>query len=199
MKRGETTRSLILAAGLDMASLYGLEAVTIGSLAGKTRLSKSGLFAHFNSKENLQIEILKHAEADFTASVIIPAVRIRAGIPRIKKLVDNWIEWGAKLTGGCVFVTAGVEYSDRPGKVRDYLLQQQRNWIGSLERVALSAVKCGDFRPDSDTQQFAFELYSLLLGFHLYHKLLNDPATRKRQETSLQTLLNRYTAVPEAA
>lgn len=183
---------MILDAGLEMASKVGLEAVTIGTLAQQTRMSKSGLFAHFNSKENLQIEILKHAEQDFTTFVIIPAVHTEAGLPRIRKLVDKWIEWGARLSGGCIFVTAGTEYSDRPGKVREYLLTQQENWISSLKRIAQSAVTAGDFRPDIDPEQFAFELYSLLLGFHYYHQLLNDPKTRQRQQQALEALLVKY-------
>ncbi len=191
MIRGDNTKNTILDAGLEMASLLGLEAVTIGSLAKETGMSKSGLFAHFNSKENLQIEILKHAEADFTEYVIIPAIRTRAGLPRINKLVKNWIEWGEKLTGGCIFVTAGTEFTDRPGKVRDYLLLQQQNWIHSLGRFAKSAVKAGDFLPDIDPEQFAFELYSLLLGFHHYHRLLNDPKTKSRQKKSLENLLDK--------
>ena len=192
MTKGNETRSLILDTGLEMASRLGLECVTIGSLADETDMSKSGLFAHFKSKENLQIEILKHAEDYFTNFVIIPAIGVKAGIPRIKKLVEKWIEWGSRLSGGCVFVTTSTEYSDRPGKVRDHLLKQQENWINSLTRVAQSAVKAGDFKPDIDPGQFAFDLYSLLLGFHYYYKLLNDPQTKKRQKKSLDELLVRY-------
>jgi len=193
MKRGNETRTLILDTSLEMASLIGLESVTIGNLAQKTNLSKSGLFAHFNSKENLQIEILKYAAEEFTNFVLVPALGTPAGITRIRTLIDNWIAWGAKLSGGCIFVTAGIEYSDRPGKVRDFLIKQQAAWINSLKRVALSAVKAGDLRSDTDPEQFAFDLYSLLLGFHFYHKLLNDPYTRQRQNKALDHLLARYT------
>ncbi len=176
--------------------MIGLESVTIGSLAQKTNLSKSGLFAHFNSKENLQIEILKYAEEEFTNSVLIPALKTPAGIPRIIKLIDLWIKWGARLTGGCIFVTAGIEYSDRPGKVRNYLIRQQTEWINSLKRVAVSAMKSGDFKPDIDPEQFAFDLYSLLLGFHFYHKIFSDPHTRNRQKMALDHLLTRYQITP---
>ncbi len=193
MKRGDETRRLILDTGLELASVIGLESVSIGGLAHKTNLSKSGLFAHFNSKENLQIEILKHAEEEFTRSVLIPALKKPAGILRIKLVIDNWIRWGDQLTGGCIFVTAGIGFSDRPGKVRDFLIQQQNEWISSLKRLAVSAVKSGDFKPDIDTDQFAFELYALLLGFHFYHKLLGDPRTRSRQKKALDRLLTRYT------
>ncbi len=192
MKKGEETKMVILDVGLDMASQYGLEGVSIGSLANLINMSKSGLFAHFQSKENLQVEILKYAGRLFAEDVIVPALKTEAGIPRIKALVKNWVSWEDNLTGGCIFVTASAEFSDRPGKVRDYLLKQQRDWIDSLLRIAQSAIEVGDFRKDVDCEQFAFDLYSLLLGFHLYDRLLDDSETKKRQETALGRLLANY-------
>jgi AcrR family transcriptional regulator len=192
MKKGEETKMVILDAGLDMASQYGLEGVSIGSLANLIKMSKSGLFAHFQSKENLQIEILKYAGRLFAEDVIVPALRTEAGIPRIKALIKNWITWADNLTGGCIFVTASAEYSDRPGRVRDYLLNQQRDWIDCLRRIAESAKKVGDLRKDIDCEQFAFDLYSLLLGFHLYDRLLDDSESKKRQEVALERLLANY-------
>ncbi len=192
MTRGDDTRLAILETGLDMASRIGLEAVTIGLLAGSVGMSKSGLFAHFQSKENLQIEILQFAAQDFADSVVIPALRTRRGIPRVKAVVRNWIDWSAKLTGGCIFVSASTEFSDRPGKVRDLLLHQQQQWVESLRRIAESAVRAGDFRPDIDCEQFAFDLYSLLLGFHYYQRLLRDSETMLRQQAALDKLLADY-------
>jgi AcrR family transcriptional regulator len=192
MAKGEDTKNMVLEAGLDMASQLGLECVTIGNLAKATNLSKSGLFAHFQSKENLQIEILNHAARVFSESVIIPALKTTAGIPRIRALVDNWIQWTSELTGGCIFVTASADFTDRPGRVRDVLLNQQKEWIDSLKRIAQSAVAVGDFRKDIDDDQFAFDLYSLLLGFHLYFNLLDDAEIRKRQEAALTRILNSY-------
>jgi AcrR family transcriptional regulator len=192
MTKGEDTKLIVLEAGLDMASQLGLECVTIGNLAKITNLSKSGLFAHFQSKENLQIEILNYAAQLFSESVIVPALKTEAGIPRIRALVDNWIRWSSELTGGCIFVSASADFSDRPGKVRDVLLHQQKEWIGCLRRIAQSTVQVADFRQDIDDDQFAFDLYSLLLGFHLYYKLLDDSEIIKRQETALVRLLDSY-------
>jgi len=192
MAKGKDTKFTVLEVGLDMASQLGLECVTIGNLAKATNLSKSGLFAHFQSKENLQIEILNHAARSFSESVIIPALKIKAGIPRIRALVDNWIQWSSELTGGCIFVSASADFSDRPGKVRDVLLHQQKEWIDCLKRIAQSAVQVGDFRQDIDDDQFAFDLYSLLLGFHLYYNLFDDAEIRKRQEAALTRILNSY-------
>jgi AcrR family transcriptional regulator len=192
MKKGEETRMAILDAGLDMASRLGLEGVSIGSLAKATSMSKSGLFAHFQSKENLQLEILNHAARLFSENVVVPALKTEAGIPRIKALVNNWIEWASRLSGGCIFVSASTDYSDRPGKVRETLLGQQNDWLHCLRRIAESATRAGDFREGIESEQFAFDLYSLLLGFHLYDKLLDDGETQKRQELSLDRLLADY-------
>lgn len=192
MPKGISTKQDIINRGLEMASQLGLECITIGLLAKETSLSKSGLFAHFKSKENLQLEILRHAADDFTKKVILPVLKVQAGITRIKALVKNWIDWGNKISGGCIFVTAGTEYSDRPGKVRTLLIQQQEQWIESLRRIANSAIKVGDFKEGIDVDQFAFELYSLLLGFHYYYKLLDDKKVIQKQEVALDQLLLKY-------
>jgi len=192
MKKGELTRQAILEAGLKMASSVGLEDVTIGELAKVTGMSKSGLFAHFQSKENLQLEILAFAGQVFADRIVVPALNVPAGVARVKALVDNWIGWTARLTGGCIFVAASTEFSDRPGPVRDFLLRQQADWLDSLTRLARSAMRVGDFREDIDPGQFAFDLYSLLLGFHLYDKLLQDAKTRQRQQAALERLLAAY-------
>lgn len=192
MTKGKDTKMAILEAGLDMASQLGLECVSIGALAKATKMSKSGLFAHFQSKENLQVEIVDYAGQVFSENVIAPALKIEAGTPRIRALVDNWITWSSELTGGCIFVSASSEYSDRPGKVRDRLLRQQKDWIDCLARIAQSAVSAGAFRKDVDCEQFAFDLYSLLLGFYLYHQLLHSVETKKRQEEALDRLLADY-------
>ncbi len=196
MIKGSTTKNTIIEAGLEVASRFGLECVTIGNLAKETKMSKSGLFAHFQSKENLQIEILEHASVEFSQYVVIPALKTERGIPRIKKLVNRWIEWSYKLSGGCIFVTTSSEYSERPGKIRDVLLHQQESWIDCLHRVATSAIKAGDFRKNIDCDQFAYDLYSLLLGFHYYDRLLNDKKSKKRQNVALERLLNTYRPAP---
>ena len=194
MNKGEQTKQAILETGINMAIQRGLEGVSIGALSKAMNMSKSGLFAHFNSKENLQLEILEYAGQVFSENVLIPTLRIQAGIPRIRALVDNWIDWTSRLWGGCIFVMASNEFSDRPGKVRDYLLGQQEEWLESLRRLALSAVKAGEFREETDVAQFAFDLYSLLLGFHLYYKLLQNGETEKRHKGALERLLAQYQA-----
>jgi AcrR family transcriptional regulator len=193
MSKGEDTKQKILEAGLDMASRLGLDAVSIGALAKATRMSKSGLFAHFQSKENLQRDILRYAGYLFNTYVVVPALKTEAGIPRIKALVENWDRWVAKtMTGGCIFVQASNDFNDRDGKVRDFLLMQQEVWIDCLRRIAQSAIRVGHFREETDCDQFAFEFYSLLLGFHLYYKLLNNEDIHLRQNRALDDLILRY-------
>jgi AcrR family transcriptional regulator len=196
MTKGDDTKLNILEIGLDMASRLGLEAVTIGDLAKTAKMSKSGLFAHFQSKENLQIELLEYAGEMFSQNVVVPALKTKAGIPRIKAVMENWIRFSGALTGGCIFVTASSDFKDRPGKVRDFLLKQQVGWIDSLRRIAQSAIKEGDFRSDTDCDQFAFELYSLMLGFHLYATLLDNADTQLRQQAAFETLINTYRQEP---
>jgi len=124
--------------------------------------------------------------------VVVPALKTTAGIKRIKALVRNWQQWEADLTGGCIFVAATSDLKNRPGKVREYLIQQQKAWIDTLRRIAESAIRVGDFREEIDLDQFSFELYSLLLGFHLYDKLLNYEDIEQRQQTALKQLISAY-------
>ncbi len=192
MTKGQDTKDVILKIALDMASQSSLESVTIGSLAKAAKMSKSGLFAHFQSKENLQIAILEFAASDFLHHVVFPALKTKSGIPRIKELVKLWIEWGERLKGGCIFVSASTEFSERPGKVRDFLLSQQEAWIASLKKIGRSAIRVKDFREDIDCDQFAFDLYSLLMGYHYYSILLRNSESKQHQERAVDQLIGNY-------
>lgn len=196
MAKGSDTKLNILKAGLEMASQYGLESVTIGELAKAAKMSKSGLFAHFQSKENLQIQILNFAGEHFSQSVFSPAFMEQAGITRIKAVVKNWIAWSAGLKGGCIFVSAGIEFSERPGKVRDFIILQQQDLVDCLARMAQSAIKAGDFRLDCDTEQFAFDLFSLLHGLYHYQQLFQDSSAEERLKIGLDRLLESYSVKP---
>ncbi len=155
-------------------------------------MSKSGLFAHFQSKEKLQIAILEFAATDLIDHVVLPALKVKAGIPRIKALVENWIEWAERLKGGCIFVSASTEFSERPGKVRDFLLSQQEAWIVSLKMICRSATRANEFREGIDCDQFAFDLYSLLMGYHYYSILLRNGESKQHQKIALERLIKTY-------
>ena len=192
MSKGRDTKNTILQTALDMASQSSLDSVTIGSLAKAAKMSKSGLFAHFQSKENLQIAILEFAAADFIDQVVLPALKSKGGIGRIEALVENWVEWAEKLKGGCIFVTASTEFSERPGKVRDFLLSQQKSWIVALKKMCRSAIQADHFRNGIDCDQFAFDLYSLLMGYHYYSIMLRSGESKKRLAKALERLINTY-------
>ncbi len=186
------TKSAILQKGLEMASSLSLEALTFGELAKEMKMSKSGLFAHFKSKENLQLEVLNYAARNFANEVILEALKVERGIPRIKAFVDKWTKWGSKFSGGCIFVDATTEFNDRPGKVQNLLLEQQNQWLGVLRKIGESAIKAGDIKPGTDLEQFAFEFYSLVLGYYYYDQLIDDPKIEQRKEKSLDQFLKTY-------
>ena len=192
MVRENDTKTAILEKGLEMASHLSLEALTIGGLAKEMNMSKSGLFAHFQSKENLQVEILNYAAQHFTNFVITPALKVKRGILRIRAIVENWIKWGNMFSGGCIFVDSTTEFNDRPGNIQNLLFGQQKQWVDVLARIGESAIKAGDIKPDSDCEQFAYDLYSLVLGYYYYDQLLQDPKIEQRKEKSLNQFLETY-------
>ncbi|MCF6246628.1 MAG: TetR/AcrR family transcriptional regulator [Desulfobacula sp.] len=192
MKKGDETKRKILSLGFELASKLGLECLTIGALAKAANMSKSGLFGHFQSKENLQLQVMSHAGEVFNEGVVIPALMTRAGIPRVRKIMENWMQWTQDLSGGCIFVSAAAEYSDRPGLVRAFIREQQDEWIKCLSKIAESAVRVGEFRADTDCEQFAFELYALILGFFLYQSSLEYNGARQLMFKSFDRLIDSY-------
>ena len=181
MAKGEETREAILDTALALASTGGLEGLSIGTLAQAVGLSKSGLFAHFGSKEELQLAVLRTASDRFVAKVITPALKAPRGEPRIRALFERWLAWeAAAFAGGCPFLAVSNELDDRPGPVRDYLVQSQRDWLDVLANAARIAMAEGHFRADLDPRQFAYEIYSLILAFHQFHRLLREPDTEQR-------------------
>lgn len=184
-----------------LASQIGLEGVTIGRLAGDLVLSKSGLFAHFGSKEELQLELLDFERERFVKTVLEPAFQSPPGEERVRAIFEHWLDWPEKsaLPGGCFFVAASFELDDRPGPVRDRLAQLQGEWFETLARAAQSAVKRDHFRSDIDPQLFAHEMYGLMLSGHLARRLLNDPNWAARTRRAFDALLARSRATPAAA
>lgn len=176
---------------MKLASTVGIEGLTLGTLAESLELSKSGLFAHFKSREALQIAVLENAAEHFREIVVVPALRARRGEPRVRALFNHWLEWGASkaLPGGCVFVSAAVELDDRPGPVRDVLVRTQKDWLDLLAQTARGAVEEGHFRKDLDVEQFAFELYGIALGSHHQSRLFRDPKALARTRKAFERLL----------
>jgi AcrR family transcriptional regulator len=188
VRKGQITRGAVLDEATELAKQVGLGGLTIGTLATLTELSKSGLFAHFGSKETLQIEVIDHAVALFTEQVIRPALGAPRGEPRLRTLFERWVEWGA-APGGCLFAAAAMEVDDQPGPVRDRVVRTQRDWLDSLVVIIDGGVREGHFRPDLDARQLAQDIEGVMLAFHLTHRLLADPDALPRARRALDTLL----------
>ena len=191
MAKGIQTRERILRHAMAIASEVGFEGLSIGGLAKTAEMSKSGLFAHFDSKEDLQIQVLAAARRSFVDNVVAPSIREARGEPRIRALFENWLNWeeGRVTPGGCPFVMASHEYDDRPGPIRDAVVAAQSEWVGAIATAARIAFDEGHFRRDLGTDDFSFELYGIFLSFHLYHRLLNDPESRQRARTAFERLI----------
>jgi AcrR family transcriptional regulator len=191
MGKGDETREAILEQATGLASRVGLHGLTIGSLAAQSRLSKSGLFAHFRSKESLQVQVLDHAAAMFVEAVVRPALAAPRGEPRVRELFDRWLAWcGDLLPGGCVFIFATSEFDDEPGPVRDRLVRAQRDWMETVATVFRSGITEGHFCADADPDQFANDLYGIVLAYHHARRLLQDPLAERRARTALDRLLD---------
>ncbi len=189
--KGDATRAAILEQALSTASEVGLEGLSIGSLAKATGMSKSGLFAHFSSKENLQAAVIEAAVERFREKVVLSSLAARRGEPRLRAFFDHWLEWGhdPSLPGGCLFIAAANELDDRPGPVRDLLIRYQRMWLGQLATAAQLAVDEGHFRADLDTEQFAYDFYAIILGYHHFFRLLRDRDAVSRARKSFERLM----------
>jgi AcrR family transcriptional regulator len=193
VRKGELTRQTILEHAIRLASKVGLGGLSIGRLAKELDLSKSGLFAHFKSKEALQIQVLEHAASRFIDAVVKPALLAPRGEPRVRALFDAWVSWArhSPLPGGCLFVAAATELDDRPGPVRDELVRSQLSWMGALSRCASIAVQEGHFSSDTDTRLFAHELYGILLAYHHAARLLGDPSAETYARATFEALVAR--------
>lgn len=187
--KGQETRGRIVRAALDRSTVVGIEGLTLGDLAASLELSKSGLFAHFRSKEALQIAVLEEASERFAQLVVRPAMKAPRGEPRLRAFFARWLEWGRSEPGGCVFVSATAELDDRPGPVRDELVRILRDLLAMLARAVDLAVEAGHFRSDVDPEQFAFEMHSLALGCHVRDRLLADPQAGARATAAFERLL----------
>jgi AcrR family transcriptional regulator len=189
MSKGAQTRERILERAFRLASRDGLEGMSLSALAAETGLSKSGLFAHFTSKEDLQVELLRRASEHFERVVWGPALRAPRGEPRLRALFEAWMAWENASPGGCIFVAAAAELDDREGAPRDFLVENQNRLHDSLARAAKIAIDEGHFRPDLDCEQFAFELYGILLANNHYQRLLRDPKAAGRAQNAFERLL----------
>ena len=189
MSKGDATRQAILARAFELARVIGVSALSIGRLAEDTGLSKSGLFAHFGSKEALEVAVVEEAQRQFVQDVLVPSLREPRGEPRVRALFEHWMRWGQR-PGGCFFVGASADLDDRPGAPRDTLVRAWKDWIDELAKAARIAIQERHFRGDLDPDQFAFELYSIMVGAHAFLKFVREASTTERTRRAFERLLD---------
>jgi len=153
MRKGELTRAAILDVALELSSRDGLEGLTIGLLADRMNMSKSGVFAHFGSREDLQLEVVKLYHHRFEQEVFFPSVREPRGLPRLQSMFDRWLERvSVEIASGCIYISGAVEYDDRPGPIREELVKMVQAWQGALQRAARQAIDVGHLRAGTDAE-----------------------------------------------
>jgi AcrR family transcriptional regulator len=192
--KGQQTRAAILDAALSLASQMGIEGLSIGALAEVIGMSKSGVFAHFGSREELQISVIREYHERFEAEVFHPAIQQPRGLPRLRALVKNWVSKVAtEIDSGCIYISGAVEFDDRPGPVRDALASMVQLWHGALGRAIRIAIDEGHLRPDTDPMQMLFEIHGLILSLHHDARFLRSAGAVDRARTAFERLVQHYT------
>lgn len=193
MRKGELTRVAILDVALSLAQRDGLEGLTIGLLAEKMNMSKSGVFAHFGSREDLQIEVVKLYHRHFEQEVFYPSIKEARGLPRLRGMFARWIKQVTiEISSGCIYISGAVEYDDRPGAIRDQLVSMVRTWQQALHRCVLQAIEAGHLRADTDAEQLAYEMYGLILGLHHDARFLKKAGSVERAQAGFDRLIDSY-------
>jgi len=193
MRKGEMTRAAILDVALDLASRNDLEGLTIGLLADRMNMSKSGVFAHFGSREDLQIDVLKLYHQRFEQEVFAPSIKEPRGLPRLEAMFERWLKRvSVEIASGCIYISGAVEYDDRPGPIREELVGMVRIWQTALVRCAQQAIDCGDLKPDTDPTQLVFEMYGLVLAVHHDARFLRIPGAVERAHAGFARLVADY-------
>lgn len=191
MNKGLETKEFILKTALDLTSKFGLESLSIGQLAKSVGMSKSGLFGHFKSKERLQIMVLNYAAKSFTEQVIKPSIKKPRGLDRIESMMKNWKKWSHNyLAGGCPILSSIVEFDDRPGEVRDHVQKLQKRMIQTFETALEIAIQENQISHLTDTKQLAYEIYSNMIGYHVYSRLLADKDAARLFQHTYNKLIN---------
>lgn len=193
LHKGQQTKQAIVDAALGLAEQIGLEGLSIGALAEVTQMSKSGVFAHFGSREELQISVIREYYARFSNEVFFPAMDEARGVPRVRALFANWMKRVAvEIQSGCIFISGAVEFDDRPGPVRDALASSVQTWLSAMYRAVVLAKDVGHLREDADEKQMAFEIHGLILALHYEARFLKNPGSHARANQGFENILARY-------
>lgn len=195
LPKGQQTKAAIIDAALRLAAQLGLEGLSIGALAEAMGMSKSGVFAHFGSREELQISVVREYYARFEHEVFAPAMAQPRGLPRLRALFEHWMHYtSAELVSGCIFISGAVEFDDRPGAVRDALVAAVEAWMQAMERAVAQARAEGQLAADTDERQLAFEIHGLILALHYEARFLQRPGAMERAVQGFHNILARHGA-----
>lgn len=193
LQKGQQTKLIIVEAALGLATQIGLEGLSIGVLAEITHMSKSGVFAHFGSREELQISVIREYFSRFEQEVFYPALNEPRGLPRLKAMFGNWMKRVAvEIQSGCIFISGAVEFDDRPGPVRDALANSVKTWLNAMNHAVVQAKEVGHLRADADEKQIAFEIHGLILALHYEARFLKYPGSIDRANVGFEHILMRY-------
>jgi AcrR family transcriptional regulator len=188
--KGAATRDAVLDEAVRIAGRVGLSGLTIGTLASATGMSKSGLFAHFGAKEALQLQVLARARDEFTDRVLRPALKEPRGEPRVRALFEHWLDVGSEPGAPCLFASAGMEYDDQPGVVRDQVIRDHTDFAESVQQIFRTGISEGHFRPGADAAQFQHDLLGIMLAVFHSHRLLGDTRSAALARTAFERLLD---------
>lgn len=190
MNKKTNTLNSIMSQALNLSSKVGLEGLTIGSLAKRVGISKSGLYAHFESKEDLQVRVLDSSAERFIEVIVRPTIKMPRGIERVRTMFEKWLEWiSGELSGGCPFIAAATEYDDRKGPVRDRLEEHLMNATETIKRAAKISIEEGHFRRNLNTDQFAFDFWAIMFSYHHYLRMLGNVKARSLADRAFEKLL----------
>ena len=190
--KGEKTKAVIIDAALGLATQIGLEGLSIGALAEVTGMSKSGVFAHFGSREELQISVVREYHARFEQEVFYPALKVERGLPRLQALFANWMKrTSVEIDSGCIYISGAVEFDDRPGPVRDEIAFSVKTWLAAMDRAVRQAQDLGQLDATADPSQVLFEIHGLILALHYEARFLKSPGSIERAIKGFNSILQR--------
>lgn len=193
MQKGQQTKAAIVDAALGLATQIGLEGLSIGALAEVTQMSKSGVFAHFGSREELQISVIREYHTRFEDEVFYPAMSQPRGLPRLRALFANWMKrTSVEIDSGCIYISGAVEFDDRTGPVRDALASSVMTWHAAMKRALASAKEEGHLRSDVNEEQMLFEVHGLILALHYEARFLKNPGSMERAIAGFDNILRLY-------
>lgn len=191
--KGQQTKAAIVDAALQLASQMGLEGLSIGAVAAIMHMSKSGVFAHFGAREELQISVVREYHHRFEQDVFYPALKSPRGLPRLQAMFANWMKLVAvEIQSGCIYISGAVAFDDRPGPVRDALASSVNTWLAAVRRAVLQASAQGHLRADVDSEQMVFEIHGLILALHYEARFLNKPGSIARAQAGFAHVIATY-------